>query len=185
MTEIRDRKVLLFTGAGISIASGLPDLEGLSSLVQSILTPVDVYFQDLFRGTGMERLAKARQYVSAFTQSEPNRAHWAIAELCKTHGWQLATGNFDGLHEKTGVTPIFQNTDQVVISDLGSYDVLITVGLEEGIGKVADEYRQVNPRGRIIAINQEPPSYLEASDVFVPGSGDEVLEDIRRMLNAS
>lgn len=182
--EIRDRKVLLFTGAGISLASGLPDLDELSLLVQSILTPVDSYFRDLLRGTKTERLMKARQYVSAFTQSEPNRAHWVIAELCKTHGWQLATGNFDGLHEKTGVTPIFQNSDEVVIPDLGTYDVMITVGLRDGIGRVADEYRKLNPYGRIIAINPEPPWYLGSNDIFVSGSSDEVLDDVRRILKS-
>lgn len=180
---IKEKKVLIFTGAGISIASGIPDLEGLISLQQEIFHHPEQFFQDIVSNQTSHRIEKAKQFHQLITASEPNNNHWYIAQLCKKYGFALATGNIDGLHEKTQLTPIYQTSpDKVEIPNIEQYDVILTIGLSnEGMGKVAEEYRIRNANGRIIAINVTPPAYLGSNDFYLEGNTEEILYALSTM----
>jgi len=182
---LKGKNVLFFTGAGISMAAGLPDLAELNAAIDGMFSPLDSYIEDILQNRTDGRASFVKQYYSLFTESEPTEAHYLIAKLCREHGFTLATESFDNLHQKTGIEPIFQNTDEVVIPNLGQYDYLVTVGLNAGIGNVDKEYRILNPHGRIIAITPEPPYYLLDRDYYINEPYAEALSTIMTILENS
>lgn len=182
---LQGKKILVFTGAGISMASDVPDLDGVIELHQQIFTPPEQYLHDLIENNTADRIELAKEFQRAFTAKEPNPIHWYIKELCTKHGFDLATGNIDDLHEKTGITPIYQtNFNRVEIPNIEAYDVILTVGLsEEGMGIVAEEFKAGNGSGFIIAINLTAPLYLDKNDYFVEGNCEEILRIVMERNN--
>ena len=95
------KKIVVFTGAGVSADSGLStfrDADGLwaNYRIEDVCTP--------------EALARNRSLVIEFynkrrkelLSTEPNPAHYAIAELEKHFDVQVVTQNVDDLHERAG-----------------------------------------------------------------------------------
>jgi len=100
-------KILVFTGAGISTESGIPDFRSPGGL-WSKYDPSDFYFQKIISDE------KARQkywkmsseYWDVMKDAKPNRGHIAIKKL-EDAGKLLAvvTQNIDRLHHKAGNSP--------------------------------------------------------------------------------
>ena len=99
------KKIVVFTGAGVSADSGLStfrDADGLwaNYRVEDVCTP--------------EALARNRPLVIEFYNkrrkelfsTQPNPAHYAIAELEKHFDVQVVTQNVDDLHERAGSTRV-------------------------------------------------------------------------------
>ncbi len=96
-------RVVIFTGAGISTESGIPDFRSPGGM-WSRTTPV--YYQD-FLSSEDERKRAWRQKLEMQQDmgiAEPNRGHRAIEKLVRsgkvTH---IITQNVDGLHQRSGV----------------------------------------------------------------------------------
>ena len=97
-------KILIFTGAGISTNSGIPDYRGPDGIWK---TRQPVYYQD-FMTSGSSRKTYWSQKShdwSDFKNAEPNSVHFAVASLEKA-GKLLScvTQNIDGLHSKAGLS---------------------------------------------------------------------------------
>ena len=97
------RRTVVFTGAGISTESGIPDFRspgGLWSKVQ----PIE--YAD-FIASPEHRREYWRQKFDAFeaiTQAKPNRGHRAVAALLERGAASaVITQNIDGLHQASGV----------------------------------------------------------------------------------
>jgi len=100
-------KILVFSGAGLSTESGIPDFRSPGGL-WSKYDPSDFYFEKILS----DEKARAR-YWQMSTESYqtmkdalPNRAHFAIKAL-EDMGKLIAivTQNIDGLHHKAGNSP--------------------------------------------------------------------------------
>lgn len=100
---LRDaHRILVFTGAGISTGSGIPDFRGPQGLWKRYQP---VYF-DEFQASEERRVEywvrKAEMYES-FTGAMPNPAHEALVALERLGKVQaLVTQNIDGLHQDAG-----------------------------------------------------------------------------------
>jgi NAD-dependent deacetylase len=98
----RYRRVVFFTGAGLSAESGIPTYRGAGGMWAQYnyeefacerafqRTPEKVWdFHD-----------KRRSFVAG---KEPNLAHRLIADVVHKQGAQVITQNIDGLHQRSGV----------------------------------------------------------------------------------
>jgi len=97
------RRSVVFTGAGISTESGIPDFRSPNG-VWSKFTPV--YYQDFVASEEARREAWRRKMIvdRDMHEAEPNRGHRAVAELVRRASASFViTQNIDGLHQKSGV----------------------------------------------------------------------------------
>ena len=98
------KRMLLFTGAGISTGSGIPDFRGPHG-VWTRRRPV--YFQDFMTSEAarIEHWDYKLEAWEAFRQARPNAVHLAIARLEKAGRVQcVVTQNIDGLHSLAGTS---------------------------------------------------------------------------------
>lgn len=103
---LRDAEaILVFTGAGISTGSGIPDFRGPGG-VWSRRQPV--YYEDFMSSEAarIEHWDFKLEGWEGYRDAVPNAAHRAIAELERAGRLlRLVTQNIDGLHRKAGNSP--------------------------------------------------------------------------------
>ena len=103
------RQAVVFTGAGISTESGIPDFRSPGG-IRTKMAPID--FSDFLASEEARRETWRRRFEADDTwrNAQPNRGHRAVAELVR-RGTVAAviTQNIDGLHQASGV-PV----DQVI-----------------------------------------------------------------------
>lgn len=101
----RAHHILVFTGAGVSTGSGIPDFRGPQGVWKR---RQPVYYQDFMHSHAarVEHWDFKLEGWAAFKQAQPNACHRAIAQL-ETAGRLVAvvTQNIDGLHQRAGHHP--------------------------------------------------------------------------------
>lgn len=101
------QKTVVFTGAGISTESGIPDFRSPGG-VWSKYQPV--YYDEFMSSHDARKRywVMKKEFYSGMKEAKPNAAHSAVAQLYemkKLHG--LITQNIDGLHQDAGVPDKF------------------------------------------------------------------------------
>ena len=99
------RRVVVFTGAGISTESGIPDFRSPGG-VWSKMKPI--YFQDFVGSEEKRREAWDRAFGgrAGWVGREPNAGHMGVARLIHSgKANSVITQNVDNLHQASGVPP--------------------------------------------------------------------------------
>ena len=97
------RRAVVFTGAGISTESGIPDFRSPGG-IWSRMTPI--YYQDFVSSEEMRREAWRRKFAidETMLSAQPNVGHAAVATLVRRGiASAVITQNIDGLHQASGV----------------------------------------------------------------------------------
>lgn len=100
---------VVFTGAGISTPSGIPDFRSEGSGLWTRYFPMEVASLTAFRHDPDKFFSWLRPLASHMLSAQPNPAHTAIAELQK-EGYinTVITQNIDGLHHRAGSVNILE-----------------------------------------------------------------------------
>jgi NAD-dependent deacetylase len=97
------RRTVIFTGAGMSTESGVPDFRSPGG-VWSRMRPI--YFQDFVASEERRREAWSRAFSGAagWVGAKPNAGHFAVARLVASDkASAVLTQNVDNLHQASGV----------------------------------------------------------------------------------
>lgn len=97
------QRILIFTGAGISTDSGIPDFRGPNG-VWTRVDPAEFTLSRFLQNPETRRRSWQMRKESGILDAEPNGAHIALVKLWES-GRMLAvvTQNIDGLHQRSGL----------------------------------------------------------------------------------
>jgi len=102
------RRILVFTGAGISTESGIPDFRG----PQGVWKTRDPHRYSIQRYLAEREVRVERwqdRLASPLTEAEPNAGHLAVTRLQRAGLVRVVvTQNIDGLHQKAGTTNVIE-----------------------------------------------------------------------------
>ncbi|MGA0606127.1 SIR2 family NAD-dependent protein deacylase [Phenylobacterium sp. VNQ135] len=130
------RRMVVFTGAGISTESGIPDFRSPGG-VWSKMKPI--YFQEFVASEEKRREAWERAFSgrAGWVGREPNAGHMAVARLvaggkCSA----VITQNVDNLHQASGVPA----ARVIELHGNASYATCLECGLRHELGELKSLY---------------------------------------------
>ena len=98
------QSAVVFTGAGISTESGIPDFRSPGGLWTKFKP---IQFEDFLASADARREYWRRRFATLdpMEQAQPNRGHRAVARLVDQGKVSMVvTQNIDGLHQRSGVS---------------------------------------------------------------------------------
>jgi len=137
------RRVVLFTGAGISTESGIPDYRSAGTGLWTKMKPTmfqDFVASDAVRQESWRRLFSGDRKMQT---AKPNKGHDAVAKLIRDgKATAVITQNVDNLHQDAGV-----DADRVIeLHGNVSYAKCLDCGTRY---EMADLEQQFNATGRV------------------------------------
>lgn len=131
-------RIVIFTGAGVSTESGIPDFRspgGIWTRYQPI------YYDDFVSSIEMRRESWRRKIETdkTMTVAKPNRGHEAIAALVRRDkATAVTTQNIDGLHQASGVPP-----EQVIeLHGNATYAKCLDCGQRMELGPIMEDFKR-------------------------------------------
>lgn len=105
----KSRHLVVFTGAGISTPSGIPDFRSQGTGLWQKEDPMQVASATAFHNHPDVFYNWLRPLVKTANTAQPNPAHLALADLEKMKVVRaVITQNIDGLHQKAGSTNVIE-----------------------------------------------------------------------------
>ena len=166
------KKLVVFTGAGVSADSGIAtfrDSDGLwaNYRIEDVCTP--------------EALARDRAKVVEFynlrrretLSKEPNAAHRAIAELEKWFDVEVVTQNVDNLHERAGSTRVTHLHGELTkLRSTANPDLIYPIeGWEQKLDARAEDGSYLRPHivffGEAVPMFDRATRIVEKADILV------------------
>jgi len=98
------QSLVIFTGAGISTESGIPDFRSPGTGLWTKMKPI--MFQDFVSSEAVRQESWARRFEGErpMENAQPNKGHEAVAELVRRGTCTcLITQNVDNLHQNSGI----------------------------------------------------------------------------------
>ena len=133
------RRMVVFTGAGISTESGVPDFRSPGG-VWSKMKPI--YFQDFVGSEEKRREAWTRAFTgkAGWVGAKPNAGHFAVARLVEQGKVAaVVTQNVDNLHQDSGVP-----ADRIVeLHGNASYAKCLECGERHELAELKDSFLKV------------------------------------------
>ncbi len=97
------RHCVVFSGAGCSTPSGIPDFRSTGSGIWTTVDPMEVGSINAFRRNPKAFYEWFRPRVEQMERAEPNTCHYALAALQRQGALEaIITQNIDDLHQRAG-----------------------------------------------------------------------------------
>lgn len=181
---IKGKRIIFYTGAGISIPAGIPGMDEITSGL-GIDTDQEVDEFTHRAATNPEAImSRWEDFVNKMANAEPTKAHKALTEIAEKVGCQILTANIDILHEQAGIKVVhtsgqWQNLG-IRPEWLKDIDFVVAIGLSGDVKGFLGWYVENNPGGKIIGANitDQPPEYLGDQDYFLQGDVQETLPEL-------
>lgn len=166
------KKLVVFTGAGVSEESGLKTFRDSGGLweeynVMDVATP-EAWDRD--PGLVLEFYNKRRKQI---LEAKPNKAHVLIAGLQEHFDVQVITQNIDNLHERAGSRNVLHLHGEITKSR-SSVDPNLIYSLrgdELKMGQLCEKGSQLRPHivwfGEVVPNIEEAQRLSSLSDIFV------------------
>lgn len=108
----KSKSIVLFTGAGISVPSGIPDFRSADGIYNQktklSVSPEEIISHSFFEKHPEEFFEFYKEKM-IYPKAEPNAAHKYFANLEKQgKNVIVVTQNIDGLHQKAGSTQVYE-----------------------------------------------------------------------------
>lgn len=135
------QRIVVFTGAGISTESGIPDYRSPGTGTWEKMKPI--YFQEFLASPEARREAWRRRFESDATMraAEPNRGHRAVARLVREGRVRdVITQNIDGLHQASGVP----EAQVIELHGNTTYATCLSCGLRHEIADIHAAFAQTD-----------------------------------------
>jgi NAD-dependent deacetylase len=103
------QSIVVFTGAGISTRSGIPDFRSPECGLWESVDPMAVASMSGFRQNPPRFYKWLRQLAQTTVNAQPNAAHFALVQLEQRHKLHsIITQNIDMLHTKAGNSRVIE-----------------------------------------------------------------------------
>jgi len=182
---LKNKKVLFYTGAGISEASGVLSMNQLQEILE-----IDEKSEKV-NGLLKKAIANPQNVIESwekFTKAAFEKpatpAHQSLKILAQKLKSQIFTENFDHLQERTGVKAVRltgpwlkENIQPEWLKDINA---VITIGLSYDDRGFLGWYKENNPNGKIIAVNLNQPSYLGNEDFILKGDCQKFIPELEK-----
>jgi NAD-dependent deacetylase len=136
------RRAVVFTGAGISTESGIPDFRSPGG-IWTRMAPID--FDDFLASETARQETWKRRFAleEVLQQARPNRGHRAVAELARRGAVSsVITQNIDGLHQESGIP-----ADRVIeLHGNTTYAACLDCGARHEIADIRASYDRANDK---------------------------------------
>lgn len=100
-------KIVFFSGAGMSTASGIPDFRSATGLYKNTYRAEQMLSHTFFVND-IEQFYEFYKEKMLFPEAKPNYAHEFIAQLQNTKDVSVVTQNIDGLHQAAGSKKVYE-----------------------------------------------------------------------------
>lgn len=181
---LRNKGVLFYTGAGISIASGVHSMDQLKkTLGIDMSSKTDALLKKAIANP-QSVIDSWEEFTKAAFEKPATPAHQSLGVLATKLKSQIFTENVDYLQERAGVKAIHltgswlkENVQPEWLKDI---DVVITVGLSYDDRGFLGWYKENNPDGKIVALNLSQPSYLGNEDFILKGDCQKEIPELEK-----
>jgi len=184
---LKDGKALFYTGAGISMAEGVYDMDQLEEVLGIEMSEKTDSFLKKAVTNPQEVIDSWEEFTKVAFEKPATSAHQSLGKLAQKLKSQIFTENIDHLQEKAGVKSIHLTgswlKENVQPEWLRDIDTIVTIGLSYDDRGFLSWYKENNFNGKIIAINlnQQPP-YLGGEDYMLKGDCQEIIPELEKSL---
>lgn len=183
---IQNKHVVFYTGAGISIASGVPHMQQFMYDMGINKTLIIDNFIRAILHKPWEITDTFAKFCTTLFENNPNKAHYIVRDLAQYKNTSIITENIDILHERSGILPyhtewaiITKDIDPTQFIDI---DAFICIWLRHDDRWLLAWYKLHNPSGKIISLDLQCPTYLGEEDYLVQWDLQEILIEVEKQL---
>ena len=181
---LKNKRVLFYTGAGISVASGV---HSMKQLYKTLGIDMSKRVDDLLRkavSNPQGVIESWEEFTKAAFEKPATLAHQPLAVLAQKIKSQILTENVDHLQERTGIKAIHLTgpwlKENIRPEWLKDIDVVVAVGLSYDDRGFLSWYKENNQNGKIVAINLDQPSYLGDEDFLLKGDCQKIVPELEK-----
>ena len=101
------KKIVFFSGAGMSTASGIPDFRSSTGLYKNVYRAEEMLSHSFFV-RNPEEFYEFYKDKMIYTDAKPNYGHEFISKLQESKDVTVVTQNIDGLHQAAGSKKVYE-----------------------------------------------------------------------------